>query len=71
VHGTYEGPFEFSRGGQGKYTDGFTTHMGLCFPKQCTKAEVQSYTEELISGYATGIGWKVDKVTYHDASVHD
>jgi hypothetical protein len=33
VNGDYGGPFEFSRGGFGKYTGGFATHMGLCFPK--------------------------------------
>ncbi len=24
---------QFTRGGQGKYSGGFTTSMGLCFPK--------------------------------------
>ena len=40
VRGTYTGQIEFTRGGIGKYTDGFTTRMGLCFPKQCTVKEV-------------------------------
>ena len=33
IVGEYDGPFEFSRGGEGKYTGGFSTKMGLCFPK--------------------------------------
>ena len=70
VNGQYEGPFEFSRGGQGKYTNGFSTRMGLCFPKQCTEQEVRGYTEELIRGYAEGIGWTGVTVDYHRASLH-
>ena len=33
VRGTYQGDIEFTRGGVGKFTDGFQTKMGLCFPK--------------------------------------
>lgn len=33
VTGTYAGTVDFTRGGIGKYTDGFSTRMGLCFPK--------------------------------------
>ena len=71
VNGDYGGPFEFSRGGFGKYTGGFATHMGLCFPKQCTLAEVEGYTKELIEGYAVGIGWSNVQLSYHAASDHD
>lgn len=31
--------------------------MGLCFPKQCKEEEVRDFTEDLIKGYAEGIGW--------------
>jgi len=71
VNGDYGGPFEFSRGGFGKYTGGFATHMGLCFPKQCTMDEVEGYTKELIKGYAEGIGWKNVNISYYAASDHD
>ena len=33
VKGNYNGPYHFTRGGEGKYTDGLNTNMGLCFPK--------------------------------------
>lgn len=71
VNGDYGGPFEFSRGGFGKYTGGFATHMGLCFPKQCTMDEVEGYTKELIKGYAEGIGWNNVVISYYAASDHD
>jgi len=44
VKGDYSGPFQFTRGGIGKFSDGFKTRMGLCFPKQCTADEVSYYT---------------------------
>ena len=69
VRGSYKGAVDFTRGGEGKYTDGFTTRMGLCFPKQCTIDEVRSFTEELILGYASGVGWKDATVDYEAASV--
>jgi hypothetical protein len=31
--------------------------MGLCFPKQCSIEEVRGFTEDLIKGYAQGVGW--------------
>lgn len=71
VKGDYNGPIKFTRGGIGKFTDGFSTRMGLCFPKQCTLKEVEDFTSELISGYATGVGWENVKVEYHDASKYD
>ena len=45
--------------------------MGLCFPKQCTLDEVRYFTEELITGYATGVGWTEVSVDYHAASNYD
>ena len=33
VKGTFPGQIQFSRGGIGKYTNGFNTRIGLCFPK--------------------------------------
>lgn len=33
VRGNYTGGIEFTRGGIGKFTEGFGTRMGLCFPK--------------------------------------
>jgi hypothetical protein len=57
VTGNYTGPMEFTRGGTGKFSDGFSTRMGLCFPKQCTPDEVSYYTSDLIKGYAEGVGW--------------
>jgi len=71
VKGQYNGAIEFTRGGIGKYTDGFTTRMGLCFPKQCTLDEVRYFTEELIRGYAEGAGWTGVSVDYHAASQYD
>ena len=71
VKGKYTGPVEFTRGGIGKYTDGQGTRMGLCFPKQCTMDEVRYFTEDLITGYATGVGWTDVSVEYHDASNYD
>jgi len=71
VRGTYTGQIEFTRGGIGKYTDGFTTRMGLCFPKRCTKEEVVGFTKELIQGYAEGVGWKNVTVDYRTSSKDD
>lgn len=71
VHGNYTGPYDFTRGGVGKFTDGFVTNMGLCFPKQCTKKEVSFYTHDLIKGYAEGVGWTNVEITYHMASNYD
>ena len=68
VSGDYKGPFQFVRGGEGKYTNGFTTRMGLCFPKQCTQDEVSYFTSDLIKGYAEGAGWTNVEVSYHMAS---
>jgi len=68
VSGDYTGPQPFTRGGQGKFTDGLTTRMGLCFPKQCTKQEVRYFTSELIEGYAKGAGWENVQIDYHMAS---
>ena len=48
VTGNYKGTVDFTRGGVGKYTNGFSTRMGLCFPKQCTIDEVRYFTENLI-----------------------
>lgn len=45
--------------------------MGLCFPKQCTLDEVRYFTEDLISGYATGVGWTDVSVDYYAASNYD
>lgn len=36
VNGNYSGNYQFTRGGIGRFTDGLSTRMGLCFPKQCT-----------------------------------
>ena len=71
VSGTYDGKIEFTRGGMGKFSNGFGTRMGLCFPKQCTVDEVRYFTQDLIVGYAEGVGWKDVKVDYHPASVYD
>jgi len=71
VSGNYSGPFQFTRGGVGKFTDGFTTRMGLCFPKQCKSEEVRDFTESLIKGYAEGVGWTNISVDYHLASQSD
>ena len=71
VTGNYTGPMEFTRGGIGKFTDGFTTRMGLCFPKQCSQDEVAYYTNDLIKGYAEGVGWQNVVVDYHLASEYD
>ena len=71
VKGTYNGNYKFTRGGVGKYTDGYTTKMGLCFPKVCTEDEVRYFTEELILGYAKGAGWENPTVDYHMASTDD
>ena len=71
VTGSYTGAIEFTRGGVGKYTDGFTTRMGLCFPKQCKIDEVRYFTEELITGFAQGVGWEDVKVDYRAASKED
>jgi len=71
VSGNYTGPFQFVRGGEGKYTNGFTTRMGLCFPKQCTAEEVSYFTKDLIKGYAEGVGWTNVNVSYHMASQYD
>ena len=35
VQGNYNGTFEFSRGGEGYFTNGFSTSMGLCYPNSC------------------------------------
>jgi hypothetical protein len=59
---------QFTRGGQGKYSGGFTTSMGLCFPKQCTLEEVQFFTKDLIFNYATGVGWTNITVEYNAVS---
>jgi hypothetical protein len=71
VKGTYNGQIEFTRGGIGKFSNGFGTRMGLCFPKQCTLDEVRYFTEDLIKGYATGVGWSDVSVEYHPASNYD
>lgn len=68
VSGTYNGTVDFTRGGIGKYTKGFSTRMGLCFPSQCTVEEVDYFTRELIETYATGVGWQGVTVTYTAAS---
>ena len=33
LKGKYEGGITFTRGGIGKFSDGFSTRMGICFPK--------------------------------------
>lgn len=71
VSGDYEGQIEFTRGGIGKFSNGFGTRMGLCFPKQCTVDEVRDFTSGLITGYAEGVGWKNVQIDYHPASVYD
>jgi len=71
VSGQYKGEIDFTRGGEGKFTNGFSTRMGLCFPKQCTTEDVRTYTEELITGYATGVGWTNVSVSYYAASKND
>lgn len=68
VSGNYSGPYHFTRGGEGKFTDGLETKMGLCFPKQCTKEEVEYFTHDLIQGYASGVGWSNINIDYHTAS---
>jgi len=65
VKGTFKAPYEFSRGGYGYYTNGFSTAMGLCYPSNCNSTEVRNYTKELITSYATGIGWKDFTIDYY------
>lgn len=68
VTGKYKGSVDFTRGGIGKYTKGFSTRMGLCFPKQCSLDEVRYFTEDLINTYATGVGWQDVNIAYVAAS---
>ena len=68
VSGNYTGPYHFTRGGVGKFTDGLSTRMGLCFPKECSASDVKYYTHDLIKGYAEGVGWTNVAVDYHMAS---
>lgn len=71
VHGKYNDDITFTRGGIGKFSDGFSTNMGLCFPQTCTVEEIRGITEDLIKGYADGIGWSEVSVSYHRASEYD
>lgn len=68
VTGNYNGTVDFTRGGIGKYTKGFSTRMGFCFPSQCNKTEVDNFTRELITTYATGVGWEDVSIEYVTAS---
>lgn len=68
VKGNYEGQITFTRGGIGKFSDGFSTRMGICFPKQCSLQEIQNRFDDTIKSYAVGIGWTNVEVSYHDAS---
>jgi len=68
VNGKYGGEFEFSRGGYGYYTKGFSTAMGLCYPSNCNSTEIRGYTEELITSYATSIGWTDVTISYYEAT---
>ena len=70
VKGDYSGPYKFTRGGSGKYTDGLETSMGLCFPQQCTKEEVMFYTHDLIKGYAEGVGFSNVELEYTMSSAY-
>jgi len=71
VKGKYNGSITFTRGGIGKYSEGFSTRMGLCFPKQCSEDEVRGFTEDLIKSYAEGVNWEDVKVDYVRSSNYD
>ena len=64
IQGTYNGDVEFTRGGMGKFSPNLSTRMGLCFPKQCKKAEIDTYTRDWISNYATGAGFEDISISY-------
>jgi len=42
--------------------------MGLCFPKQCSIPEIKDIMDELIIGFAQGVGWTNVSVDYDDSS---
>jgi hypothetical protein len=68
VNGNQTSDFEFSRGGYGKFTNGLSTSMGLCYPQNCNATQIRNYTEELITSYATGIGFENITISYYEAS---
>lgn len=72
VTGDYKSDIEFVRGGAGKYTTNSpsqSTRMGLCFPKQCSKEDVEGKMNGLIEGYSKNAGWDNVKITYTASTV--
>lgn len=68
VNGNYTGILDFSRGSIGKYTNGFSTAIGLCLPKACTITDQRFMTEDLILGPAKALGWENATVSYQQSS---
>lgn len=72
VTGDYASDIEFVRGGAGKFTTNSpnqTTRMGLCFPKQCSKEDVEEKMSGLIKGYSKNAGWENVEVTFTASTI--
>jgi hypothetical protein len=68
ISGTYNGDFQWTRGGIGKYEPDLVTRVGICMPSTCTEAEIDYYLRDYYLKFAEGTNWTDTSISYNFAS---